>query len=92
MDYLDTLLDNDLSTTKKKKVTKLVSAKKTEVENASTIEEVEAIKIATNDEYQDIINEVENTTTCQFASVVTLRIISTFVLMASVVLVLRKKH
>ena len=92
LDYLDTLLDNDLSTTKKKKVTKLVSAKKTEVENASTIEEVEAIKIATNDEYQDIINEVENTTTCQFASVVTLRIISTFVLMASVVLVLRKKH
>lgn len=90
-EFLESLLDNDLSNSKKTKITNLVNTKKEELAKATSLEEIEQIKSTANSEYQKILNEKENTSNCNNKTAV-LKVLSMITLMATTIILLKKRH
>ena len=91
-DYLDSLLEEDLTEKQLVKVQALVDEKYNELENAKSLDEVENIYTDAYEEYVEILAEKDDTssdTNCQFASV--RQIIALTTMLGLVVLVLRKR-
>ncbi|MCI6717075.1 MAG: hypothetical protein MR485_06265, partial [Mollicutes bacterium] len=84
-------LDNDLSNSKKTKITNLVNTKKEELAKATSLEEIEQIKSTANSEYQKILNEKENTSNCN-NKIAVLKVLSMIALMATTIILLKKRH
>ncbi len=90
-EFLESLLDNDLSNNKKAKITNLVNTKKEELAKATSLEEIEQIKSTANSEYQNILNEKEQTSNCNCGTAV-LKVLSMMTLIATTVILLKKQH
>lgn len=91
-EFLESLLNNNLSSSKNKKVKTLVNNKKQELENANTISEVEQIQSSSMAEYQSIVNEKEKTSNCNFGTKVTLQLISMVTVLGVAIILLKKRH